>query len=180
MRRLLLLAVLVLIPAAVAQAALRRPPASVGTTVTEQVGIGVLKPGPGFGSDARVKRLLGKPDRPGQRIDGKPTSLDYRKKFGLRVFFDGQRTGSPLVAIEVTRAQFRTKGGVRVGGTLSDIRRAYPDLPMPCGRSASNPKNRICSILEPQDTDQGATSEETQFVFRDTRIASISVSSQVR
>lgn len=162
---------------------MRKPRASVGTVITVQQGLGVLRPGPGF-SDRRVKALLGKPDRPGERIQNGasgtvPVSLDYRRKYGLRLFFDIQREGGPLAAVVATNRQFRTQEGVRVGDTVSDIRRAYPELPMPCGRAAGG-GGRICSILEPQGVDAGGTYEETQFVFKGTRISQIAVSSRIR
>ena len=168
---------LLVLPALIAPAAegkVRKPRASVGTAITVQQGIGVLRPGPQF-FEKRVKALLGKPDRPGMKNGQLTMSLDYRRKYGLMLYFDTQRTGGPLGSVVATHRQFRTVEGVRVGDTVSDIRRAYPELPMPCGTGG-----RICSILEDPGTDAGATYEQTQFVFKGRRIVEISVSSRVR
>lgn len=173
-----------------ADAATRKPPAAVGTAITVQLGIGILVPGPAFGSDARVKRLLGKPDRPGRRTEGfrgisVPVSLDYRKKYGLLLYFDHQREGAPLGTVAATSRRFRTNEGVRVGDKVSDFRRAYPGPESSCGRTVRN--RRVCSIREsqasiyqPGGANFGGTMEDTTFEVLKSRIIQISVSSRIR
>lgn len=124
--------------------AVRKPPAKVGRVLDVSAGLGRLDLGLG---PAKVKRLLGQPDRAVRvRLEpGKPKRLirfEYHRKYGLSVSFT-LRGRQKAQIISLRHRQFRTEERIRKGAGVGAVLAAYPDAT--CA-TISGATDRMCRI----------------------------------